>query len=739
MTISQPNNELYHLSSTYDSAEYKKENDALNRWRFAEDIYYLADKTPSEWAVRIGVYGGWGGGKTTVLNYVASIARYHGNIVLWFNPWQYTSEIEMWNSFVDETYKELKSNKIKLNKKDILKYNADRAKNIISKYSKVIDESGNTINPAIGTATTILNSFISVVKARIPYLKEYLRGKRIFVLVDDLDRTDIKLVPKILYALNEILDIPSFTFILAFDPLIISKAFRHYYSEDEFGQDFLEKIIDYPRWIPVPEEKDLKEMFQREVKKSLNFIHFDRFQLIFPLLDKNPRKIKQLLRMFIGFEKELNRYNADELNWELLLLSNFFRINYPTLFLPIFTNEIITTAYLHELYFGLPHKSEDQAAGVEKEEPDHIREMKMIISKHHLTDREEEIILLIDKIFRYKKDYDYSYIVNYGMITDRPIVITTKEFNSIIKAYEDSGSKTALPDLINKFVTNTGNYTNEQRIYSFFIKCVEALNWLYNEAHKTNYYEYSLKYNILAHQVLSIIHEISFNYNGFAGNGCILDIESFMKLYELFRYWHGDNNDEKLKEIRDKELNIIKQIATETSLNTSQLIERYAPWEGGRGLDYNANTKAFIALIDKILENRLAQEIIGNISKPNWIIGLYDPSHRAYEYCLLRKESALWADENRNKLFMLFESNEMNVIENVCELILILGRLYLDNSSSGNIVYRDNSIIADNEIITKLWICTNRAKVNPHRKQIFDHIRGKIIEQMKYDLPEISI
>ena len=44
----------------------KKEDDLLNRWGFAREIYTIASRTPLDWSVRIGIYGSWGEGKTAI-------------------------------------------------------------------------------------------------------------------------------------------------------------------------------------------------------------------------------------------------------------------------------------------------------------------------------------------------------------------------------------------------------------------------------------------------------------------------------------------------------------------------------------------------------------------------------------------------------------------------------------------------------------------------------------------------
>jgi predicted KAP-like P-loop ATPase len=92
--------------------------------------------------------------------------------------------------------------------------------------------------------------FLDVDGADFQTLLSELGGRRVIIFVDDLDRVDPCLVPQLLLALRELLDLPGFVFVLAFDDKIVSKALTAYHKAWDTGQAFLEKIIDFR--FPVP-------------------------------------------------------------------------------------------------------------------------------------------------------------------------------------------------------------------------------------------------------------------------------------------------------------------------------------------------------------------------------------------------------------------------------------------------------------------------------------------------------
>lgn len=77
-----------------------RERDALRRWPFAHSIYQLIHGAPKEWSLRIGIFGRWGEGKTTVLNFIEQMAERDNCPVAKFNPWAVQDRKELWETLV---------------------------------------------------------------------------------------------------------------------------------------------------------------------------------------------------------------------------------------------------------------------------------------------------------------------------------------------------------------------------------------------------------------------------------------------------------------------------------------------------------------------------------------------------------------------------------------------------------------------------------------------------------------
>ena len=62
--------DMGHLApSVYEAARSRREDDDLDRWRFAVEIVEVILATPAEWSARTGSFGNWGSGKSTLLRF----------------------------------------------------------------------------------------------------------------------------------------------------------------------------------------------------------------------------------------------------------------------------------------------------------------------------------------------------------------------------------------------------------------------------------------------------------------------------------------------------------------------------------------------------------------------------------------------------------------------------------------------------------------------------------------------
>jgi hypothetical protein len=84
-----------------DRAIADRADDILGRWGIAKTIYDLIADTRTDSALRIGVYGGWGEGKTCVLRFVETLTVKAKIPVCWFSVWSAQTQPDLWAGLYD--------------------------------------------------------------------------------------------------------------------------------------------------------------------------------------------------------------------------------------------------------------------------------------------------------------------------------------------------------------------------------------------------------------------------------------------------------------------------------------------------------------------------------------------------------------------------------------------------------------------------------------------------------------
>jgi hypothetical protein len=322
----------------FDTPISLRTEDHLNRWSFAREIYQIATEGSETWPVRIGIYGDWGSGKTSILGFIESMAEKSGHVVVWFNPWEYSTSEQLWQGFINIIYDKLEQFGIKV------PYDASqkvKTKDFISKLIQKLE--GFTIKGSIVSwkisEISFLRKWASFGTGDLPSISKLLRGKRFIFLIDDLDRADPKLVPQILFVTIEILNLPGFSFILAFDPVVVGAILGEYHCGWENGLQFLEKIVEFPRWLPPPEQGALLSLALSEIHKNCPFVDLEAFKDVFNICPTNPRRLKLFIRQLRIFKEEIERYDPDEINWNILILINLLKAISPGMVHNFFDSE----------------------------------------------------------------------------------------------------------------------------------------------------------------------------------------------------------------------------------------------------------------------------------------------------------------------------------------------------------------------------------------------------------------
>jgi KAP family P-loop domain len=293
--------------------------DFFGRGPLSKVIYELIKNTPVEFPVRIGIYGGWGEGKTSLMRLISELARQDGLPVSWFTAWPATDSKQLWLQFVKDL--------------DAVTENRDRGVWLKRKLSRTIDatrgladahaaaKAGHALAQLAGEALSVDAGDARRVLSRLA------AHQRIVVMIDDLDRVDPSLLPTLFMGLHDIFEnVGRCAFVMGLDPMVVSNGLGGVNSAWGSAPAFLEKIVQYPFWLRSPTRPQQRE-FARTAAKQWNL---GSLQLpvddLLDLLPTNPRQLKQFFRSLSRLKSVVMRHDPDELNATLLVGIELLRL-----------------------------------------------------------------------------------------------------------------------------------------------------------------------------------------------------------------------------------------------------------------------------------------------------------------------------------------------------------------------------------------------------------------------------
>jgi uncharacterized protein YjbI with pentapeptide repeats len=321
--------------------------DASDFRKYAMQLSKLIVNKKSTPRFTVGIYGGWGTGKTTLMQMIKEEVdkNYSDNVqTIWFDAWRY--EKEEYSAMVPL----IRTIILSLNN-TILNSNDTEKKKILRRIEKQFSKIGGAVirntKPKVGfnlgavsgeaqfDIGKILDDYksdgsfwsgdkrIYFYEHITDHLKEELRKIRenhskkyddfkIVIFIDDLDRCTPDRALELLESIKTFFDIEGIIYVLGIDPATIDPIIKTKYGEKSKidGMHYLQKIVQLPVPIPVWNAPDLSNTIRNmisstgipkpDVKEILNETNTE---LIINAAQPNPRDIKRFINSII-----LSRY-----------------------------------------------------------------------------------------------------------------------------------------------------------------------------------------------------------------------------------------------------------------------------------------------------------------------------------------------------------------------------------------------------------------------------------------------
>lgn len=282
--IVTPNTESTNLLT--DEPISLVEQDRLNRSEFAKQFAHTLMEHRNSTCLIAALHGPWGSGKSSLLNLIEN--ELHGTtesandyIIIRFNPWNISSLDQLIITFFHEL-------KVKVQGKLIADKLPDTTGKLFDLFSGILTV-GSEFSPVGSQFFSLgakgahkISGIINKSKDKSPAdIKKQLdlqlakSAKRIFILIDDIDRLDQMAIRLLFRMIRLNADFHNTTYLLAFDLKIVEALLDE--EQPKYGKEYLEKIIQLPVHIPSIDEAILIDILAGELNIYVNKYDANKF------------------------------------------------------------------------------------------------------------------------------------------------------------------------------------------------------------------------------------------------------------------------------------------------------------------------------------------------------------------------------------------------------------------------------------------------------------------------------
>ena len=318
------------LDDVSDEPIAEEREDILGRDDFVESVYDQINSLPFDSPFVFAVQGGWGEGKTSVLNLLRNkLSRNKRYIIIDFNPWYFSSGQGLLENFLRDF--ELAINTC---------YLFSNFRSTLAKYKRLLLSPLKRSFPFVteGLSGIFHEETLEQVKYRLVRILEAV-DKKIVILIDDVDRLQKEEMREVLRLVKLLSNFPKTVFILSFDQAKVNNALKEDFKTDN---EFLEKVVQKVLPLPKIDQFDIDRYFEAQLnvatagvklsleeraalEKKFKYFYQSKLRRIFNTL----RKTK---RYFNSLRATISSRVAGEISLYDFLILEALRVFYPEIF-----------------------------------------------------------------------------------------------------------------------------------------------------------------------------------------------------------------------------------------------------------------------------------------------------------------------------------------------------------------------------------------------------------------------
>lgn len=699
-----------------DSPVSLKDQDDLERWWFAREAFDLASTAPEEWSIRVGIYGAWGTGKTSILGFVKTLCAEAGHVPVEFNPWGCRTPDEMWRAFAVSVHTAFEQAGVEIPQASSTRLRAWLAER--STDALKITEG----HEVAGTVAKLLSALSSPALTfgieDLIKLQELVRPRRVLVLIDDVDRVDPGLLPGLLYSLKELLGAPGFSFILALDPDVVAPALAAHHPGWGDGYRFLEKIIDFPMNLPAPSRDALWALARRDLDAYCSFIDKEAARRTFDLFPTNPRALRQYIRHLWSLKREVERHNPEEIDWTVLLLVQLMKFRWPEAARLLFGDEELIKQITIMRFFTTRRTDPSQDVG------SLVRQAleRAGVPASEAAHAERVALALGDRAGLTTGDK----IAYHARITERPDAVTWKEFDDFLA--------TADPDVPATLQGWMEEHADAREITQAAVAKelfgAARLRWHHSleQAADCKTDDELAQHVDDAAQCLRLLTVMALELKWLGAPPAFLGAEAFQQALGTALGWVHFTNHESYASLRSAERDLVIRMAQDSGIPAVDVFDAVEPkikFPGSLSTE-RPEAKAILQELRSISEPGVCEFIVDQLHAPSGTRYLFQKDRYLLKNLLLDPGSTIYSsDELRARMTSLASdaATMPEVQKNCIDLVFQLAALLKDPAPTEEYKLARSTVI-ERHLGSIAWMGATASRLQPR-------IQGSLVEARK--------
>lgn len=610
---------LYSDSPIKDLGE-----DYLQQEKFVNRLKSVITDYNSQDSLTIQLRGEWGSGKSSVLNMLKNSLEEDsekGPLVMYFNPWNFSTKNELIKSFFKELSVIFKENM------------GDEEFSKLNDYLNLIMSSVVSLTPLFGADSffsIIANIFSNILiwiskrsvdEKNLVDVKNKLNSlliknnRKIVVMVDDIDRLTNIEIEQVFQLTKSIADFSNMIYILAYDEKYAITALEN--NGIHQPKEYIKKINQLQLDIPKTNKLNLKEIFFERIseifkKNHLNFDYYIIEDIYYSYLTNYFSTIRDInrylntLSFYLPLIKE-RVYINDFLRLTILQVFEYdiyLKIkNNPEMFVESYDFDYLISNHIPSIYYVHEKKAKEFYEELYK-----LADNEEIVKKILYGLFPKLLYLEQNDKFKFKFN-DSEYITDFRIASSRSFnyyftfnnidnIILDEEFDHIIHNLSSSTFKETIDDL--KRNNNLLSFLDHLHLYNsiFSNKKIQSYiniflyygDSLYCDDKTLSYnLQVSLKLSRFISILLYNLEESSYSNFSFNVLKNSLEKSDSLFLVMFIIYYFSAEKDREITIFEDyhydiefEEVNILKQIAVKKIIE----ITKSGNWEKVKNLNY---------------------------------------------------------------------------------------------------------------------------------------------------------